>query len=53
MVAVFKDPITADEIKEKATSLGADIVGIADSAEINRNPPDPADRKSTRLNSSH
>jgi epoxyqueuosine reductase QueG len=43
MVAVFQEKITADEIKEKAKSFGADIVGIADSGEINANPPDPAD----------
>ena len=43
MVAVFQESITADEIKAKAKSFGADIVGIADSAEINANPPDPAD----------
>jgi epoxyqueuosine reductase QueG len=43
MVAVFQEKITADEIKAKAKSFGADIVGIADSAEINANPPDPAD----------
>lgn len=43
MVAVFQEKITADEIKAKAKVLGADIVGIADSAEINANPPDPAD----------
>lgn len=43
MVAVFQEPITADEIKAKAKAFGADIVGIADSAEINKNPPDPAD----------
>ena len=43
MVAVFQEKITAEEIKAKAKSFGADIVGIADSAEINANPPDPAD----------
>ena len=43
MVAVFQEPITADEIEAKARSFGADLIGIADSAEINANPPDPAD----------
>jgi len=43
MVSVFQEKITADEIKAKAKSLGADLVGIADSAEMNANPPDPAD----------
>lgn len=43
MVAVFQEKITADEIRAKAKSFGADIVGIADSAEINANPPDRAD----------
>lgn len=43
MVDAFQEPITADEIKEKARALGADLVGIADSAEINANPADPDD----------
>lgn len=43
MVAVFQSPVTADEIKDKAKALGADIVGIADGAAMNENPPDPAD----------
>ncbi len=42
-VAVFQEPVTAAEIKAKAHALGADLVGIADSAEINAHPPDPAD----------
>jgi epoxyqueuosine reductase len=43
MVAIFQEKITADDVKAKARELGADIVGIADSAAINANPPDPAD----------
>lgn len=43
MVAVFQSPVTADEIKDKAKALGADIVGIADGAVMNENPPDPDD----------
>lgn len=43
MVAVFQSPVTADEVKDKAKALGADIVGIADGAVMNENPPDPAD----------
>jgi len=43
MVAVFQSPVTADEIKDKAKALGADIVGIADGAAMNENPPDPDD----------
>lgn len=43
MVQVFQEPITAAQVKEKALALGANIVGIADSAAINANPPDPAD----------
>lgn len=43
MVTTFQEPITADEIKEKARALGADLVGIADSEAINANPPDPDD----------
>lgn len=43
MVAIFKTPLTADEIKDKARSFGADLVGIADGAVMNENPPDPDD----------
>jgi ferredoxin len=42
MVSVFKQPITAEDIKEKARALGADLVGIADGAALEANPPDPA-----------
>lgn len=42
-VTTFQEAITADEIKDKARALGADLVGIANSAEINANPPDPDD----------
>ena len=41
MVAVFKQPLTAAEIKAKARSLGADLVGIADGATLELYPPDP------------
>lgn len=43
MVAIFKRSLTATEIKEKARVLGADLVGIADGALLEANPPDPAD----------
>jgi epoxyqueuosine reductase len=43
MVAVFRERVTAAEIKAKATELGADLVGIADGDVMNSNPPDPAD----------
>jgi len=42
-VTVFQESISADDIKAKARDLGADLVGIANSAEINANPADPAD----------
>jgi ferredoxin len=42
MVAIFKRPLTADEVKEKARALGADLVGIADGALLEQHPPDPA-----------
>ena len=41
MVAAFKQPLTADDIKAKARALGVDLVGIADGANLERNPPDP------------
>src|SRR4051812_46661814 len=41
MVAMFKTPLTAAAIKEKARELGADLVGIADGAQLEANPPDP------------
>ena len=43
MVAVFQNPITAQDIKAKAKALGADLVGIADGQVMNDNPPDPTD----------
>lgn len=43
MVAVFKEAITADDVKAKVRELGADIVGIADGETMNQNPPDPDD----------
>lgn len=43
MPAMFKQPITAADIKAKARELGADLVGIAAGAELDANPPDPAD----------
>jgi epoxyqueuosine reductase QueG len=41
MVSAFKQPVTAAEIKAKARMLGADLVGIADGATLDRNPPNP------------
>jgi epoxyqueuosine reductase QueG len=43
MVGVFRRPLTAAEIKRQAQALGADLVGIADGAVLDANPPDPAD----------
>jgi len=43
MVAMFKAPITAEAVKEKARALGADLVGIADGATLDAHPWDPAD----------
>ena len=43
MVAVFRQPLTADDIKQCARDLGADLVGIADGEAMNQHPPDPAD----------
>lgn len=41
-VEVFKQALTADDIKAKARALGADLVGIADGALLEAHPPDPA-----------
>jgi epoxyqueuosine reductase len=41
MVSIFREPLTADAIKAKARALGADLVGIADGAALEANPPDP------------
>jgi epoxyqueuosine reductase len=43
MVDVFRRPLTAAQIKDKAKALGADLAGIADGALLEANPPDPAD----------
>ena len=43
MVGIFRQPVSAAEIKDKAKALGADLVGIADGEVMNQNPPDPAD----------
>ena len=48
MVGVFKQPLTAAEIKAKAKALGADLVGIADGAALEANPPDPSDPRRDR-----
>jgi epoxyqueuosine reductase len=43
MIAIYRQRVTAAEIKAKARELGADLVGIADGDVMNANPPDPAD----------
>ncbi|MBL8385785.1 MAG: hypothetical protein JNM90_22065 [Burkholderiales bacterium] len=43
MVAIARTPLTAAQVKARARALGADLVGIADGAELERHPPDPAD----------
>jgi len=39
----IRKTLTAEAIKAKARALGADLVGIADGAAMDANPPDPAD----------
>lgn len=39
MVTAFQSPVTAGEIKAKARELGVDLVGIADGAVLDDNPP--------------
>ena len=41
MDAVFRTPLTSNEVKDKARSFGADIVGIADGKVMDQFPPDP------------
>jgi len=41
MVSAFQMQLSADDIKAKALALGADLVGIADGAVMNANPPEP------------
>ena len=43
MVGLFRQPVTAADIKAKAHELGADLVGIADGELMNLNPPDRND----------
>ena len=39
MVDAFRAPLTAAAIKDKARALGADLVGIADGAAFDADPP--------------
>lgn len=43
MIEFAPAPISADDVKAKARGLGADLVGIADGAVMDANPPDPSD----------
>ena len=43
MIEIFQAPITSAEVKAKARSLGADLVGIADGKVMDEHPPDPRD----------
>ena len=43
MTAMFKVPISAQQLKDKALELGADLVGIADGKIMDAHPPNPAD----------
>jgi len=43
MVATKQKPPSAAEIKAKAREFGADLVGIANGATLDANPPDPLD----------
>lgn len=40
-----KAKLTAEAVKSRAKELGADLVGIADGATLDANPPDPKDPK--------
>ncbi len=41
MVAMFRAPLAAAQVKARALELGADLVGIADGAVLDALPPDP------------
>ena len=41
MTFTFQTPLTPDMVKTKARELGVDLVGIADGAVMNENPPNP------------
>jgi epoxyqueuosine reductase QueG len=43
MVAAFKAKLTAAQVKDKARALGVDLVGIADGAQLEANPPNAKD----------
>jgi epoxyqueuosine reductase len=43
MVSIFKQPLTAADVKTRARALGVDLVGIADGAPLEANPPDSKD----------
>jgi epoxyqueuosine reductase len=45
MVSAFQSPVTAADIKAKARALGADLVGIADGAAMEDNPPPGFDKR--------
>jgi ferredoxin len=38
----LREKLTAEQIKDKARALGAELVGIADGRAMDRHPPDPA-----------
>ena len=45
---INRQPLTAAGVKDKARALGADLVGIADGAKLDANPPNPADPRRPR-----
>ncbi len=53
MVAVFQEPITAEDVKAKARALGVDLVGIADGAVIDAFPPPVPGAMTPRQITSH
>lgn len=53
MVTMFQQAITAEQIKDKARALGADLVGIADGRIMDRYPPDPRHPRSPSTITTH
>lgn len=50
---MFQEAITSDDLKQKALSLGVDLVGVADGKIMDQHPPNPAHPKTPSDISDH